>query len=150
LFLLAALVGGCASQRPEAGAPWIAEYHPGGAVATAAAPYRADYALYQTDESAREQRLLWRGLAEQERVGFDRTGEGELVAVAGPDRVPLTDGCYAWRITPETELRGAALLQHDTRKALAATCRFVGGAAVGVVLFPVVVLWKVPVSPFPW
>jgi hypothetical protein len=145
LSLLTVLVGGCAGAPQEHGGRLVAAYPPEGAPATAAAPYRADYALYREDGQA----LLWRGLAEKETVGFEKSAEGALTAVAGPDRVPLDDGRYCWRVTPETELRGAALVCHDTGNALASAGRFAGATALGVVLFPFVVLWGIPVSPFP-
>jgi hypothetical protein len=147
LALAAALVGGCARgprDRP------IADHRPGGPSAATPAPYRADYALYRRDGAPNGAAVLWRGLAEGEAVGFETNAEGALAAVAGQERVPLAEGDYCWSITPETELRGVELARHDAAKAVASAGRFVGATALGVILFPFVVLWKVPVSPFPW
>jgi hypothetical protein len=141
LVLPALLVGGCADQR-------LAEYHPGGAVTSSPAPYKADYALSRHEEPDRV--VLWRGLSEKELVGFGRNEAGELVAVAGADHIPLTDGRYFWRITPETELHGLELVRHDTARTAVDVARFSGQVVLGVLLFPVVVLWGIPVSPFPF
>jgi len=146
--LTTVLLGGCAD---GAGGRLICAYHPGGDAASSAAPYRADYALYQEGAGGRQddRPLLWRGLAPREAVGFEK-GAGGLMAVAGADRIPLAEAAYRWRSTPETEPSGADLALHEAGTAVTTAARFCGGLALGVVLLPVIVLWRIPVSPFPF
>jgi hypothetical protein len=151
LALLAASAGGCAGGPRDQAGRLVAEHPAGAAPARASAPYRADYALYREDDGGPgRQAVLWRGLAEKEVVGFEQGADGELAALAGPDRIPLAGGRYCWRVTPESELHGADLARHETGKALAEAGRFTCSAALGVVLLPFVVLWGIPVSPFFW
>src|SRR5262249_45264106 len=132
----------------------LAEYVPGKPGGWAQAPYAADYGLYRCEGAGRppgpgEPPLLWRGLSEGEAVGFVNEGGG-LGALAGPERIPLDEGRYCWRVTPETELRGAALARHEAGKALATAARVSCGTALGLLFLPLVVLWRIPVSPFPF
>jgi hypothetical protein len=135
--LAAALTGGCTSGPPCHEGRLIAEHHPGGPATTTAAPYRADYALYQEQGDGRP--FLWRGLARQESVGFERNADGALLAVAGPDHIPLTEGCYTWHITPQSEPnvgRKLALLLNDTSETVVYGVVVAGlvGAGVGLLV----------------
>jgi hypothetical protein len=152
LILLSGLLVGCAGQPRDAAGLRVVEYHPGGPIDRASAPYAANFALYAdaAPDQPAGQAMLWRGLSENEPLGFARTAEGALEAVAGPDHVPLTEGRYCWHLTPETELHGAALARHDTANVMAGVARLYGGVVLAVLLFPVIVLWQIPVSPFPF
>ena len=68
--------------------------------------------------------------------------------MAGPDRIPLAEGRYCWHIMPATELHGPELVLHEIGKALSAVVLGTGKVVLGVLFLPIVILWKIPVSPF--
>jgi hypothetical protein len=135
LALLAALAAGCAAYPGRAG-PLVTAYRPDEGPKVTPAPYAATYALYREKPSgedslvacvpARPPDAPWveRGLHGKEPVGFEKGQHGELLAVAGQEKLPLPgEATYSWHITPETQRPPAALAVDQAEEALTTVAR---------------------------
>jgi hypothetical protein len=144
LLLPLALGAGCMAPNPHHhGGEFVAEYRPGEKAEATTAPYQATYALYEwpkppegpaphtwnPDTQATE--LYVRGLDRCDKVGFEKSDKGELLAVAGEEKIPLEPGRYCWHITTATEYHGVQRVLHET-----------GENVVAIVALPcVTVMW---------
>jgi hypothetical protein len=127
LLLGAALAGGCITSPPCHEGPLVAAYRPGTAAGVTPAPYDATYALYrwpdppQDPATAAGELSGLRGLSRvvgQEPVGFESGTDGQLLAVAGAQKLPLPPGRYCWHITPDTERKEPHPVLKGTKQAL--------------------------------
>jgi hypothetical protein len=156
LFLTAALARGCLGAPPCHNGKLVAEFRPGDRAGAVAVPYAADYAMFRWPAAAAGghpeaatpgppagQPWAWRGLLPGDRVGFERGADRQLLAVAGPEKIPLPDGRYCWHITPETEYRGLGLVRLEAGEVLRALLT-APGEAVSQVLFLLLLLGGAP------
>ena len=58
--------------------------------------------------------LFVRGLSKRDSVGFEKTSDGKLLAVAGDEKLTLEPGRYSWNIDPRTEYTGFKWFVHET------------------------------------
>lgn len=144
-LVVAVLTAGCVSNPHSHGGKFIAEHRPGETPETAETPYKAVYALYHWQEPPQDApphtwlpdqqvaELFVRGLAREDKVGFEKGTNGELIAVAGNEKIPLEDGRYCWHITADSEYRGTQRLWHETGE----TARTVAAVPVAIVMLPI-------------
>jgi hypothetical protein len=131
----------------------IAEHRRGDKPSTITVPYEATYALihdpFAADADApgtmvfehwTGKTLQFRQLKRGDPIGFQRDGDGQLVAVAGGEALPLEDGHYCWRITPETEHQGVSRVLHQTEEAFQQGAVECLGVGMGCLLFLVLCL----------
>lgn len=124
--LAAALfLSGCCHNPHDHGGEFVVEYQAGESAETTTAPYKATYALYQWSKPPdgpppqkwipehEVTELYVRGLCHWDKIGFEKGEHGNLVAVAGSEKIPLEDGHYCWHITPDTEYRGGERILHE-------------------------------------
>lgn len=93
----ALLVNGCSVRELKPGAV-IATHCVGEGDACLATPNRGDYALYR---SGKHWPVVKRNLLPGQPVGFARQSDGQLVAWAGDELIPLKEGDYRWRVLPK-------------------------------------------------
>jgi hypothetical protein len=100
----------------------VAEYQPGEPAITAQADYTATYSLWErlTDSSTRQRtngastdsegaktKVRDVSLTCGDEIGFQNGENGQIVAVAGGEKIPLDDGHYFWQ---EAEPHGGKLM----------------------------------------
>jgi hypothetical protein len=135
------LVTGCNPVNPFLyGNVGIVEYKGGESPETTTTPYKATYTLYQgsyrvphredgTSDSVppletmpgehfvRADGELFVGvLSCADKIGFEKSADGKIVAVAGSERIPVDDKDYCWYSTSEPEFEGLQWLCHETCK----------------------------------
>ncbi len=147
-MIVALVTVGCASNPHGHGGRFIAEYQPGGPPSTTHTPYKAFYALYQWRQPPGDPpphtwipehevtELYLRGLGRWEKVGFEKGSGGELLAVAGGEKIPLEEGRYCWHITPATEYQGAQRIPSETGENVVAVASMPLGLAACAFLLP--------------
>lgn len=128
-ILLAALATttGCAHwNAPTPGGRFITDYKPGKDAELSHTPYQATYVLQHcpdppSDPPPREWipeqqvvTLYVRGLGKWQSIGFEKTADGELLAVAGEEKIKLEPGRYRWHMDPNTEYTGFKWLAHES------------------------------------
>jgi hypothetical protein len=155
--LLATILHGCANVSDCHHGLLIAEYRANEVAETKQAPYAANYALYRWDgpayaasphpQTASSDGANTCGLratfhvARGEPVGFVKGETGELVAVAGKDRVVLSAGRFCWHLTPESEPTAGEkflLALHDTGTVSA---QIAAGICMAPLVLPLLVLF---------
>jgi hypothetical protein len=148
-MILTSLTAGCASNPHGHGGRFIAEYQPGEHPCTTCTPYQAVYALYQWRKPPAETpphtwipeqevaELYVRGLGRWKPVGFEKGSNGELLAVAGDEKIPLEDGHYCWHITTASEDRGMQRILSDTGENVVAVATAPFALAACVCMLPV-------------
>ena len=102
-FLLIVLMTGCAARGSFPLGPQVVAHEADATTRVVEAPRQTTYALYQPtapgevnstpDGKVRLQLPVARG----EPIGFEKARSGDLLAVAGAKRIPLSEGEYAWR-----------------------------------------------------
>ena len=148
-MFLALLTAGCATNLHGHGGKFIAEYQPGEHPCTTHTPYKAVYVLYQwrkppggtpphswiPEQEVTE--LFLRGLGRWEKVGFEKGPNGELLAVAGGEKIPLEEGRYCWHITTATEYQGVQRVLNETGENVVAVAAMPFGLAAFACMLPV-------------
>ena len=134
LCVLLVFAAGCAGNPHQHAGELIAEHNPGGQLVATTAPYQAEYELYSRPSPNGDiERLRWRKLGGGDKIGFERTKDGQLVAVAGGEQFPLTDGFYCWHATPETEHVGVSRVLYQSEEG-AIKAAYLAGEAILCVL----------------
>ena len=121
------LLTGCAHESPApSSGRLIAEYVPDKEVNVSNAPYQASYVLRHWPAPPSDpppQRwipeeqvvdLFVRGLDKRQPVGFEKTDDGKLLAIAGEEKITLAPGHYCWHIHPSSEYTGLQWFIHET------------------------------------
>jgi hypothetical protein len=106
-FLLVVFCGGCLSGWCNRHS-LVAEYQPGEPAEERLASDEGTYALFGCPDTAAAEAIsrsaelpraqVWLGSAGL--VGFEKTEDGQLWAVAGEQKVPVPDGRYWWELDP--------------------------------------------------
>jgi hypothetical protein len=125
VLIVAILTSGCLSNSHLHGGKLVAEHNPGESLDQSHTPYQATYVLYHWLEpptgapphtwipEQQVEELYVRGLGRWEPIGFEKDADGNLVAVAGKEKLPLAEGRYCWHISSETEYHGVARVTHE-------------------------------------
>jgi hypothetical protein len=149
LLLVAVPAAGCVSNPHVHGGKLVAEHLPGEDPAVTRTPYKATYVLHQWQEPPRDapphtwvpekqvNELYVRGLGRWDPVGFEKGADGQLLAVAGREKIPVPEGRYCWHVSPETEYQGAQRILHET-----------GETATMIVLVPCATAVSICMLPF--
>src|SRR5262249_15562292 len=110
--LILSFACGCAHNPHGHSGELVAEYRPGKEPEVEHAPYKAAYALYQWPKPPESPpphtwypehhavEIFVRGLSKSDAVGFEKGEGGNIVAVAGDEKIVLEEGAYCWHITP--------------------------------------------------
>ena len=80
--------------------------------------------------------LYVRLLSDSDKIGFEKSDDGKLIAIAGSERIPVDDGHYCWYVTTEKERHGFEPVCHETCKN--------GVTVVACALWPVGIAIQVP------
>ncbi len=148
-MILALATGGCVSNPHGHGGEFVVEYRPGDQPSTCQAPYKAVYVLYQwhtlpggppphtwiPEQEVSE--LFLRGLGRWEKVGFEKGSHGELLAVAGGEKISLAEGHYCWHITTASEYQGMQRILHETGENVVTVVSLPFGLAACVCMMPI-------------
>jgi hypothetical protein len=150
MLILSTLVSGCAGNPHVHGGKLVAEHKPGDSPENSHTPYQATYVLHHWHEpppgapphtwipERQVEELYVRGLGRWEPIGFEKDAGGNLIAVAGQEKIPLAEGRYCWHISQDTEYHGAARVMNEACENTWAVVCFpfeVVGAAVLVPCF---------------
>jgi hypothetical protein len=132
-ILLAALLLADCGCRSALHPGVVVEHRPGEAPRARPVPYAAAYTLFAVDPLTGAALPLERAdVQDRYQVGFIREPDGSLVAYASGQKFPLPEGCYAWRIAPESQKTYRELRQAKLGPALAAAGKGATYAALGV------------------
>ncbi len=82
--------------------------------------------------------LFVRGLDKRQSVGFEKTADGKLLAVAGYEKIALEPGRYAWHIHPSSEYTGLKWFVQETGERVVEVVCLPFELAVVVVAMPFV------------
>jgi len=120
------MLTGCVSENRRLPGKLIAEYSPDKKDASVSkTPYQAIYVLREWPTPPSDpppQRwvpeenvvdLFTRGLEGRQPVGFEKSSDGKLVAVAGEEKIPIEPGRYSWHIEPSSEYTGMKWFIHE-------------------------------------
>jgi hypothetical protein len=144
---------GCCHNPHDHGGEFVTEYKPGDTPDTTTAPYKATYALYQWSKPPdgpppqtwvpehEVTELYVRGLSRHDKIGFEKGDTGQIVAVAGSEKIPLDDGHYCWHITSETEYHGSDRILHETGENVLTVVELPFEAAGAAIALPFVVIF---------
>ncbi|MBI3821582.1 MAG: hypothetical protein HY289_02770 [Planctomycetes bacterium] len=160
LTVLIALFSGCARETPKSSGRLIADYAPGKDAEVSKAPYQATYILrhwpnppadpppkhWVPDQEIVD--LFIRGLDKRQAVGFEKTSDGNLVAVAGEEKIKLEPGRYAWHIHPSTEYTGLKWVIHETGERTVEIISLPFGLAAAALVVPFIFCGFLLVLPF--
>jgi hypothetical protein len=151
LWFGAFLLSGCSHDNPQLGnGRLIAEYAPAQSADVSKAPYQATYVLRHwpvppSDPPPKqwipEEQIVTmyvRGLERRQSVGFEKTADGKLLAVAGEEKISLEMGRYSWHIHPSTEYTGAKWFFHETGERVVEIVSLPFEVAAAAVVLPVV------------
>jgi hypothetical protein len=124
IFGMVLLIAGCVHDKPKLPGRLIANCVPGKDEELSKAPYQATYVLREwpappipppsrwvPEENVVD--LFTRGLDRRQPVGFEKSTDGQLFAVAGEEKIPLNPGRYSWHIEPSSEYTGARWFFHE-------------------------------------
>ncbi len=150
----ALLVGGCCHNAHSHGGKLIVQHEPDSSCAEANTPYKAMYALYHWDKPPDPPPQTWvpdqqvtqmfvRGLARDEKIGFKKGPNGELLAVAGPETIKLEDGRYCWHITGDREYTGGQRLVHEMGETATSIVALPCGTVLFIASLPVLAVFFV-------
>ena len=136
IVCLVIFAGGCTAAPSCHNGTRIVAYTPGAQLGVEPVPYTASYILYQppivpagasSGEGSLERWTL-RELKQGGWIGFSREENGQLIAIAGSERIPLADGAYCWHVSPETQYSATKLFllgaEDTARKTAMAIVRF--------------------------
>lgn len=99
LLIASLLAGGCTYDHKER---VVANYFGGNdKVKLDEAPFAGDFTLYQGPTKGKYVPLQTLHLSPPDKVGFQRSQDGALDAIAGDKNIPLEAGYYVWRGTPD-------------------------------------------------
>jgi hypothetical protein len=107
-------LAGCSERNPHShSGALICKYSPGKAGDICRAPRTATYVLYhcpapsdlplEFGDHQESMQIALRDLDRRQRIGFIRGGDGNLYAVAGPEKIQLHMGHYCWHIQPGSD-----------------------------------------------
>ncbi len=101
--LLVVLIAGCATRGEVPLGPLVVAHKADETTRFVEAPRQTTYVLYQPPTPSQVNSIpagkvhLQMQVAKGEPIGFEKAGTGDLLAVAGEKRIPLSEGGYAWR-----------------------------------------------------
>jgi hypothetical protein len=72
-------------------------------------------------------------------VGFEKSSDGNLVAVAGEEKIPLEPGRYSWHIEPSSEYTGMKWFVHEAKDCTVEIVSLPFEAAAAAVAVPIAV-----------
>ena len=119
------MLAGCTHDAAHSSGQLVARYS-GTDAEVSNAPYKATYVLRQSQAPPSDPPprtwipeehvvdLFVRGLSRQQAVGFEKTSDGKLLAIAGDEKIALEPGRYSWHIDPSTEYTGLKWFVHET------------------------------------
>jgi hypothetical protein len=153
LYALFALVlaAGCAHRAPTPDGRMIAEYQPGKDAIVCKTPYQATYVLRHmptppSDPPPKEWipehevvDVFIRGLGKRHSIGFEKSSDGTLCAVAGEEKLKLEPGRYCWHIHPHSQYTGLKWVLHETGERVVEVISLPFGLAALVIVVPLVV-----------
>lgn len=120
LVLLMSLVcTGCTMDRRERAVNW---FDGSGQPRLDPAPFKGDYSLYRSVKNQPETVVFRTRLEPPAKIGFSQSADGQSVAIAGNDSIPMEAGRYGWRGRPDEG-------QYDSEK----TGTSVGTAALVII-----------------
>jgi hypothetical protein len=141
-MILSSIAGGCAARRLAAPTALVAAYRHNESAGTRIVDADAVYTLSRvTDGKVMTTRFLRAGSA----IGFDRDATGALRAVAGSERVLITDEPHFWRIDQADVQRAR---EWDREKAVCNALKKVDPVteAIGAILYPPLCVLAIPFS----
>jgi hypothetical protein len=148
VLIFSTSIAGCVSDSHLHGGKLIAEHNPGDCPDSCRTPYQATYVLHHWQQPPAEEpphtwiperqveELYVRGLGRWEPIGFGKDADGNLVAVAGHEKIPLAEGRYCWHISRDTEYHGAARVMNEACENTWTVVCFPFEVAGAIVIFP--------------
>ncbi len=98
IVIISMLASGCTMQHKE---QMVSNYSGRGNIPLQEAPFKGDYVLYRLPQQGNYITVFRGRIDPPDRVGFQKATDGSLDAIAGKTNVPLEDGYYTWKGTPD-------------------------------------------------
>lgn len=98
ILVLALLAGGCTLQHKE---QIVVSYFGTANVPLQEAPFKGEYVLYRLPKQGSYVTVFRGRIDPPGKVGFQKATDGSLDGIAGQTNVPLENGYYTWKGTPD-------------------------------------------------